>query len=90
MWIPRSKLCGIRDLKVLQENKYDINGYPVMIRQISYTKLPDITETHIYMLDKKGNGIEVNYGLDVTGGKNELDQVLSTFKFTDNTTSPAN
>lgn len=70
-------------IKILQEKRYEINGYPALTREVTYSKLPDTTNTYTYMLDNKGGAIMATPGLDVKGGKNITDQILSTFKFID-------
>jgi len=68
-------------IQILKSEKGELNGFPKLFRTISYSKLSEVREDEIYLLNKKGEILSIEYGLDVVGGKKILDKILSTFRF---------
>lgn len=64
------------------ERQFEINSFPALYRETAYTNKPELTDKATYLLDKSGYAIEVRFGLDESGGKGIMNQILSTFKFT--------
>jgi len=68
-------------IRILKNERGIVNGFPKLIREVSYSKFTDVIENDIYLLNKKGDAIIIHMGLDAINGKKIPDQILSTFKF---------
>ncbi|GEM_PF-4706952 len=70
---------------VLNEKEFEINGIQAFLREFSYSKMSEVHEKEIYLFH---NGIFVRLKpmLSVQSGEMYFNQILSTFKFLDQTT----
>lgn len=75
---------------ISNEKEISLNGAEGLYKEVGLSKITQVPGARTVVLDGKGSSIFISQGLDTTN-KDFYNQILSTFKFTDqNNTNPSN